>query len=287
VDGGSFFESGPSPDESYLFFRDDDSPRALEGRAVLEELWSRTAVFLDPNFRRQARESLLSRFWEMYLASALTRAGSPLAPRAGRDSSGPDFRTAGDGIWIEATIATAGDGADAVPELVRGGVASAVPDAEIKLRLRAALLEKLRRHQRYVENGVVQNSEPYVVAINGAGIRGIVPEHQIPRVVRVLFPVGDQVVRLAGPRADGIEVTYLDHIKKRSGASVSTDVFLSPEYSGISAVIYGCCDVLNHPPTPSAGLLIVHNPLAENPIAEGRFLLGSEYTWKDNQIVRT
>ena len=56
-----------------------------------------------------------------------------------------------------------------------------------------------------------------------------------------------------------------------------TDVFLNPQYSGISALISSAADVYNHPAGLGEDFHFIHNALASNPLPKGWLPLGKEY----------
>ncbi|HEX9870723.1 MAG TPA: hypothetical protein VGC99_19435, partial [Candidatus Tectomicrobia bacterium] len=79
--------------------------------------------------------------------------------------------------------------------------------------------------------------------------------------------------------------SFRDSIEKKSGEIVSTNVFLDPEYASMSAVLYSSVDALNRPKVLGSDFILVHNPLARNPLPLGFFAFGVEY-WKDNNELK-
>src|SRR5260221_688279 len=97
-------------DEMYNSLRNpasDADERVLSGRTFSEELWARTADYLDLDLPEKAAQHFHQSFWEMYLAAALLELGMPLVPRSKRRAAdvGPDLQIAPN-IWVEAIAVT-------------------------------------------------------------------------------------------------------------------------------------------------------------------------------------
>ncbi|MDD5435321.1 MAG: hypothetical protein PH343_07830 [Nitrospira sp.] len=206
-------------------------------------------------------------------------------------TTGPEFyiMNVGKKIWWEAIAPGSGDGADAVPELVYGAsVTTEVPAEQIILRLRHAIEEKYRKYQRYLEQDVLSGNDAYVIAINSKRILPIVIEPELPYIVKAILPFGNLVIVWDRSENQLVETNheYRDTIRKKSGSDVSTDIFLNPEYSGISAVLYSSVDAVNRPATFGADFVLVHNPCAKNPIKLGVFRFGAEYWVEGDELKR-
>src|SRR5262249_25253497 len=109
----------------------------LNAREFSEELWRRTADYLDADLPKKAAQQFHQAFWEMYLAASLLELRLPLVARTQRKRSGfgPDLQIVPN-IWIEAIAVTAGFGPDAVPDYSNDfEEAHEVPDRELRLRL--------------------------------------------------------------------------------------------------------------------------------------------------------
>ena len=174
------------------------SPKAQEARALVNKLWQRTKDYLDSNLWYKARDDFLPRFWEMYLTAVLLDQGHPVVPRdkrRTRPEESPDVQIGHVDAWFEATAKTSGMGLDAVPDYELGR-AGRVPDEAVKLRLTAAIDDKFRKYNDYISKGIVKPSEPFVIAINMARVRFIFQEKTVPRILSVLFGIGDEVVHI-------------------------------------------------------------------------------------------
>src|ERR1700687_2316210 len=148
-----------------------DAPRQLlNAREFSEQLWRRTANYVDADLPEKAAQHFHQAFWEMYLAASLLEVGLPLLPRTERKSpsSGPDLLIAPN-IWVEAIAVTPGAGPDAVPDHSNDfGKAYDVPDRELRLRLVSGMTEKRNKFESYRKKGLVGPDDVCVIAINGA-----------------------------------------------------------------------------------------------------------------------
>jgi len=286
-------------DEVYESVRMEINSQCREARSFVQSLWTRAEAYLDSDFAAKITREFHPRFWELYLASVLLDSGLPLLPKrsarvvAGPDlciSIGPERR-----IWVEAVTASPGKGPDAVQEAM-SGVARDVPDDPIKLRLLNAFDEKYRKHTAYLEKEVVGPSDPYVIAINAAMVPSARLEREVPRIVRSLLPFGHSMVHLdkESLKAVGSGHRYQGTVTKLSGTEIPTDAFLKSKFGAVSAVLYSWVDAFNHPDEIGADLLILHNPLALNPLDLGFLRRGHEFwvewslkgkTWNtENQV---
>lgn len=279
-DMSSIFEANGT-DEVYCVLKDEINPRCQEAKKLVEELWGRVHNYVDPDVLAELPNQFHQRFWEIYLAASLIEAGLHLEQSSGRD--GPDIciNLAQSKVWVEAVTASSGQGNDAVQK-AELGVVRDVPDDQIKLRLLNAFVEKSRKHKKYIEKNWVNAKEPYIIAINAAQVPSARLEREIPRIVRSLLPFGHQVLHLDTKTLELVDTSYEYQgvVIKASGTEIETTSFLNAEYSGISAIIYSCTDVFNHPVEISKSLLLFHNPLALNPIPLGFLRNGDEY-WVD------
>ena len=268
----------PGVDPRYTALKNAASGPLGIARAQIEGYWATGQLYLDDDLPIKAARCFPPCFWELYLTAALLDGGSQLEPRSQRKSKskGPDLKLAGQPIWIEAVSATSGLGQDRVSKPV-DKEAYRVPDDQIKLRLRNALDSKRDAHTRYLETGFLVPADVFVVAINAGDIPWACQDTRIPRIVRSLFPFGAEEVALDPINLEviGRRIGFQDRVLKLSGAPVSTDCFLSPEYAGVSALLYACADEANH-----GQLLLVHNPKATAPLARALLPCAFEF-WYD------
>ncbi len=92
----------------------------------------------------------------------------------------------------------------------------------------------------------------------------------MPLVVEAVFPIGPLAIEvdvLSGKLGSGFQ-TIEPEVLNRNNSPVSKTIFHNPGYSGVTAV-FAC-----HPVGSAPALLpmkLVHNPIADVPIAPGRF----------------
>jgi type I restriction enzyme S subunit len=283
-----FFLPGPASDAEYVELRDGQGERTQEARAFIEEMWFRCGEFLDADLRDRARRNFSSAFWELYLAFAFYANDVHLVPRSERRParSGPDLLIREPPIWIEAVAPGPGEGADRVPDLTGIPGAHAVPDERIKLRLRSAIEEKHDRLLAYEKRGWVRPDEPAIVAVGGAGLGLLHGDLNVPRIVRVAFGIGFEQLHidLATRQVVGSSYLHSPAVRKQSGEEVSTDLFVTPAYRRISALLYSPSDALNRPTHPGADLILVLNPHAAAPITRGWFHFMHEYHAEGDKV---
>lgn len=277
-----FFQAGKVADDGYRNVR--DLPHLSDLKALAETLWGEYAHLADDHFLEDAKSHFQERFWEMYLAVSLIRRGYKLKKGC---NSGPDFVVSleSETLQLEATAPGPGTGKDAVPKM-KTGTANRVPDNEIVLRIRSALRDKLTQFEHALDQGIVQETDAYIVAINGIRIRESISEGSIPFVLKAVFPFGDLNV-VWNKESNEVTGSYYSHrptIAKKSGVEIRTDIFNTDEYCRVSAVLYTRCDCANHAEEFGDEFQLVHNPQAVNPIARGTFRFGREY-WADDEEV--
>jgi hypothetical protein len=74
-------------------------------------------------------------------------------------------------------------------------------------------------------------------------------------------------------------------IRKLSGGSVSTDIFLKKEYEGISGVLFSRTSIYEAYTGMGKDFIFVHNPQAINKVPEGWLRAGYEYRYRINENV--
>ena len=139
--------------------------------------------------------TFFSRFWEMYLVTSFLEDEFCLLEKK---PEGPDIKIKlGDRtIWVEAVVPGPGTNNDRVPDL-EYGVAREVPDEQMKLRLTNAFSKNFYKYKNYREKDLVKEEDDYVIAINGSLIGR--SERDVPRIVRILFPIGNLVLHVRVP----------------------------------------------------------------------------------------
>lgn len=277
-----FFGASPAPDTHYYHMG-----KWRDAAAYAQELWELTEPYLDEDRPGAAARAFHAVVWEMYLVAALMDRGHIVMPRAGRRlrDGGPDIQIGDVDAWVEAVIATAGVGPDAVPPLNDDpdSPASEVPDREILLRITNAIDEKWRKYLGYRRGEIVRGAEPFVIAINGGQLPTFALEAMVPRIARAVFGIGPLVISFDRETLApvGEHFAPMPNVTKQSGSAVGTTHFRDATYSGISAVVWGTASVWNRPGFFGRDLIVVHNPYAANRLPRGWFREGMEY-WAEN-----
>jgi len=280
----TFFLPCDHCDPSYKAIRDDD--RGKEYKKDIEYLWKAYAPYADSHFLSDARLHFQERFWEMYLGN--TFLDNQFKISAGT-SKGPEFYFDIDGrkCWIEAIAPGPGNGPDAVPEMEHGKtIANRVPSNEIILRLRSAIFDKQKAYLRSLEDGIIQENDLYVLAINSKRIRPCIGGDELPYIVKAVYPFGNLVAVFNKNTSQIVDThhEYREKIKKSSGSVVDTDIFLKKEYSGIRGGIYSEVDAVNRPQKLGSDFRLVHNLMSKNPLPKGSFKFGVEYWVRNDEL---
>lgn len=280
---GSFFQSGDVKCPIYRQVRDSDSQHHVAGRSNLERLWRNAAPYVDKNALKAATEHMPTVFWELFLSDTLKRAGKKLVSRQARSprNEGPDLLIADPRVWIEAIMP---DGDEALaPRPI--GEAYAIPGDAYTLRLTNALDAKVKQYLRYVRLGYIKPGDATVIAVSAARLNYRFNDLPTPRIVSAVFAAGNMTILL--DRSTGsLSGQYLaerNSISKGEGSPVRTDIFRTPEFDFISAILYNPCDWT----TPSeAAYILVHNPFAVCPLPRGWLGVGREF-WMEGVTIHT
>lgn len=159
-----FKEDITATDPAYENVRGGNHPMEVFARNLCNRLWETFEPLADPHFVNEFSIEFNARFWEMDLTCAFIEKGYEVCcPKPGPDIC---LNHKGTNVWVEAIAPGNGTGADYVPELTLG-IAQAVPDEQLILRLTTALDAKRKQYVKYIDDGIISKEEPYVIAING------------------------------------------------------------------------------------------------------------------------
>lgn len=281
----SLFDTRPdNACPAYLNLQAAENEFCQAGREHCLDLWNDFEPFADEHFRIQFPVHLHERWFEMYLTVALIRANFDVqCPKPGPDI----LLTIGNRrIWIEATCASAGEPGrpDSVPpphisELGDPVLVVNRPTDAMTLRIRNSLDIKARKFHDYVANGIVEQFDITVVAIN---------IHDIPNawmdmddlMRRTLYGLGNITVKI-DPRTNSILDQGHEHrreiSKRSSGNKVNLQPFNDGSLSHISAVLGSSEDVVNRPNRLGDCFGLFPNLVAAIPWLEGTIRLGNEW----------
>lgn len=194
-------------------------------------------------------------------------------------------------LWVEAIAPTHGRGPNSVPEM-RIGVLQNVPFDQIVLRISAALKEKFEKQQKYLRDGAIGAKEPFVIAVN-RGFYSIGDPYDMPLVMQSLFAMGHLTISFTpGRPKKSVYYARRPSLSKVTGNTVPMTFFEDPAHSSISAVIYSTRNVLGSAIDSFAtgefgrDCVVIHNPLADNPIPYERFCFLTQYHVDKNGYVQ-
>lgn len=272
-------------DKNYLALR--DNPKFTDLREYCEFLWSRFCLYADKSFRFEFANHLHSRFWEMYLANELLDNGLGLIPR--NTIMGPDIqlKIGRTSVWIEAIAPEEGEGDDSVPNIFNHFRYDPIPEDQIILRFTNAITEKYKRYEEYVESGIVNLEDIFVIALN-SGVIGMLSYYSdpLPAIVKSVYPIDKFTIEFDS-ETSGIRRSYFQYrleIIKESGSSVPTSFFLDKDYTGISGILYSETTLWNLPSKSENDFLFVHNSNAHNPIDKGWIEFKKGYSFEENRL---
>lgn len=259
----------------------------------IESSWLKFKPYADKQFAKDFRlaDKFSPRCWELYLGVTFLDIGFRLGQH---NNAGPDFDLQSDDnkrlAWVEAVTPSKGTGEDKVPTIAYDGEAWDLPEKQLLLRITTALSDKFNKYKRELIKQAVGENEPFAIAINTSEFNHLDTIH--PRILDVLFSIGHPVLqldRMTGAVKDRYW-QYRPNVTKSNKSDVSMNFFDDETHSGISAVIYCNAHLINSPLVPNEvgdNFVIVHNPLARNPLPVGFFSFGQEWIKESNgNVVR-
>ncbi len=249
-----------------------------ERKERFDVLYQKYHPYADRHFLTEVKKKFHQRTWEMYLGCALLDRGIIFSSK----DIGPDILIEHEGkkIWIECIACEKGDGADRVPDLYYG-VVQDVPSDEMLIRIAGALKSKFEKYKKYLEDGVVKDTDQFVIAVSRGDLGHV--DAAIPLILRVVFAMGYPTITMprdGSPSRSGWST--VPFIEKRNGSKVPMTFFLEKEYEGISGVIYCKDTVLNHPDVLGEDIVVVYNKLAKNPLSDGVLDSFKKYKCEEN-----
>ena len=256
----------------------------------IEQVHCLTRDVLDKNFPVEFRKQFHPRYAEMYIAATLmSRCGFKVTHPS---DNGPDFFLPNLECWIEVVTATNGEEGDPNRLLsLEAGKGCKRPTDKIILRLTNALSKKLRITRKYLAEEIIKHDQVIVIFINGGRMSWREPGPIIPEIVQAVLGAGDPAIEINKKTREyrrTVSDTRLNVPKKSKNAHadvpVSTDYFLDRKYDYISAVVYSWANADNPIEKNKWGqdFVTVHNPMAKNPLPDGSFQCGCEYTMEEH-----
>jgi hypothetical protein len=265
------FSPGEAQSQAYINLRDANAADAAAGREFVEQLWDRYFSFADEHFLTEIRRDFHARFWEMYLTCALIEAAATGSYRVSCPKPGPDNLIERDGrrIWVEAVTATPGNPSKPDSLVARiDGQMSIVPADKIVLRYSNAIAEKYAKYRGYLDSGIVDAKDSFVVAVNGWSLDYSWASGELPRFLKAIFPLGAMGYAIDSRTKEIVDRNHQFRpiIHKTNRAPISTELFVSEHCIGISAVLHSDAHAFMTQPL-GADFQVAHNPLATQPVA--------------------
>jgi hypothetical protein len=279
--------------EGFLACRDHQTKAGA--REYLERAWQRVGHLVGDrrqHFLTEFRSNFYAKSWELYLLAVVSDAGWVIEPGK---HEGPDICASvrGKRVWIEAVVPTPGapGSPDRVPQRPPGysGVLHLYSEASLLLRYRSVLEEKLKKVDSYMSKGLIAGDDAVLVAVNQGAIEDSdLHDLEVPALVKALLPIGETVMvvtpySMEPPR---IEIPPRFAVTKKSGAEVSTTLFLEPRSASVSGVLFASQLVWNLRKSTAKDLGLVHNPRAAAPLPRRALPLRCELWVEDDELRR-
>ena len=256
----ALFDSSAIPSDK-IYSQIRDLPPYELYRSHVEEMWSQFEPYADRGFDKKIQLSFHQHYWEMYLGNALLQHGHKIA--ASLKNHGPDLYLLENNqkIWVEAIAVNRGTTEDAPPDLSNslvefmpgikhsGAIAKAFNEDPILLRYSSAIHNKYEGRTKYVTDKIVSESDPYVIALNGAETPLCSTKEEPPRIIKALLGIGDMQYTFDAATMEFIGSAFEERrtVCKKMGVPVHMDIFTDASHEGLSAVLFSCVNVVNHP----------------------------------------
>lgn len=240
----------------------------------IDAFWQQFKPYADNKFMQKLEDDFIARFWEMYLVNVILEKKYSLLSRKELGKKGPDIciENNQNKIWIEATAG----GKNAKD------IYSNTPDDEVILRYRSLIESKFKKYKEYLKDGIIQSSEPYIIAINAYRIpfaEENCPDYMLPNIVRAVLPFGEFTIIEDRDTGKVINSGYSrrENLYTQRNSPVRTDIFLLKEYEGISGVLFSTTGINDVIREKDNDFIFVHNPMARNPISPRWLEFKKEY----------
>jgi hypothetical protein len=266
-------------DEKYLLVRDD--PRFFTQKNIMNQMWQSYEQYADPNFQNQLAIDFHARFWELYMGFTFIFLGYQLKKKS--KSDGPDIclelpKNRGK-VWIELVAPTAGEGDDRVPDF-HSDEYSPTPEPQFLFRFTASILDKNLQLQKYLNAGIGNATDFFVIGINGLRVTQKVEDYP-PYIYQSLYGKINHIVNIDTTKrqiaSESFQVQKL--LRKANQSPVSSFSFQNREYPNITGVLYSdisICDIsLDH--IYGSDLAFIHNKTTLNPLKTGWLMVGTEF----------
>ena len=276
-----FDRNASGNDPAYTALRDREDLKPY--RDEVELLWTKFEPYSDRQFQREIRDNFVSRYWEMYLGCSLLDQGKKLKKKPAK---GPDLAVDmedGRTCWLEAVAPEVGSGIDAVPDIGDGGWA---PKDKILLRIRSAIYDKYKIYRQWIKDRVVEKNDPFLIGVNLNKIQFSIPDDDPPYIIQAVFPIGGLTAEVDTKTLEVVsqEYSHKPSVSKVSGEQISTNIFSSREYEGMSAVLYSTVNGCKYSGQQKHNFKVVLNPMALNRLSNKWLTCSTVYWVKNKQL---
>lgn len=237
-------------------------------KELLQEILEVYDPYKDSIFNSEIRSDynrFHQRFFEAYISYVLIN--SDVKIKMESYDKGPDI-IINDNIYIECTAPTNGDiesKNSVTKKIMDGRTVNVLPETKLILRLSNAFTTKSEIFKKYEEKKII-NLGINIIAISGSLLEWEYQEDNIPRIVKLLFGIGHQLVNLNRP--DDMLINERRKVEKLSGSEVKTDLFLNQENSHISGVIFSVKEVFQLESGIGNDLILIKNHNARRAITD-------------------
>lgn len=248
----------------------------------LEKIIFEQQAFLDKNFiaRLNSDNDFADRLYELYFISALKNNNLSLEHKS----------DAGLDIWIN-DISGWGEFVCAhnTEEMKKNnilGETRIVDPNETLLRITSVLKTKSDKILDDLSKGRVEDNQPIIIFLSTGQLidwRPMNPKGDICSFVRAVLPISEPTLMInMSTKESQLCRKYQFGIPKKN-VVVENDFFLEKQNELISAVVFSYCSIYNRFDNPSSSFkdgddfIVVHNPLAKNPIPHRLLKCREEY----------
>jgi len=270
-----FFTNEKAVDEIYKITR--DAPELTKFREYIEKLWEIYSPYSDKDFLIESKIHFHQRLWEMYLTCSLIEQHIDVLKT---NDNGPDIKLNIENktVWCEATSVERGERNNMVDEVnfalkLSEIMSQSVPEEKMILRLTSSIKAKHKKYKKYVESSIINKEDPYIIALNRRELE--FPDNpRCPLILKAVFGLGFESLDSTGCWSWTERKTILNS----NGVSIPTMYFRDPNYSGISAILYETEQVIDLQDNlnMAENYILIHNPLASNPLPRGILKLKNE-----------
>jgi hypothetical protein len=279
-----FAVDDPRADAAYVNIRAAVREGSARARANCEELWRDFEPYASAHFLAEFPRRFHQRWFEMYLAVALVRAGLRIeCPK----ENAPDVRVQYDGgrvLWLEAIAPTGGG--ESNPDRVvyprqqpdQPSVAYRVPTDQVTLRVSGALHDKAARLQRYRDRGIIAPDQQALVAINVNRVpHGFYDAERYG--LAATYGLGPQYVVFNRDTGQAVDegFQHRSELQRGSGAPVDAAPFLHKRFPHVTGALISSTDAANCPKPFGLDFMLLPNPNAEPAYTERQIALGREW----------